>query len=420
MRRIVPLSCLLALLAVLTTPPAAAQLFSWREVPVASPEPGTFMLYGSTVAVSGDTLAVGAVAADWESFAFYVFVRQGGTWPLQAIVRVANPGQEHGLPSLALSGDTMAVGLSRVGAAAAVAGEVHVFVRRGHAWFPQAVLSEGSAAEWGLFGHSVDVAGDTLAVGAPRAGRPPRSPGIVYLYRRTGLSWQREARLVPADVSSGAGFGNDVSLAPAGNVLAAGAHWDRTGSTGPATPGSVHVFRRQGATWTREIRFQGLQGAQLGETVSLAGGALVAGSALDSAFAYSRSNGVWHREPRLFRVTDSEATGLFGFYAGSSGRWAVVLGNRGPSFDPPFTGAYLYQRNDQRRPDDGWAPLGLLAAELPFITGFDVDADTIAILSAENVVSVFTATLEADRAADLRAASGACGSRAPSSCAGGR
>jgi hypothetical protein len=409
MRRIVSLSCLLALLALA---PAGAQLFSWREALVPAPEQGAYMLFGSTVALSGGTLVVGAVQAEWEDFAFYVYEREGDAWPLRAVVRVANHGQEHGLPSLALSGDTMAVGLSRVGAAAAVAGEVRVFVRRDHEWSPQAVLSEGSAAEWGLFGHSVDVAGGTLAVGAPRAGRPPRSPGIVSIYRRTGERWQREARLVPTDVSSGAGFGNDVSLAPAGNVLAAGAHWDRTGSTGPASPGSVHVFRRQGTSWTREIRFQGLQGAQLGETVSLAGGALVAGSALDSAFAYSRSNGVWHREPRLFRVTDPEATGLFGFYAGSSGRWAVVLGNRGPSLDPPFTGAYLYQRNDQRRADDGWAPLGLLAAELPFIPDFDVDADTIAILSAENVVTVFTAT--------LTATSGACGSRAPSSYAGDR
>lgn len=410
MRRIVSLSCLLALLALA---PAAAQLFSWREARVAAPEPGAFMLYGSTVAVSGDTLAVGAVEAEWESFAFYVYVRQGDQWPLQAVVRVANHGQEHGLPSLALSGDTMAVGLSRVGAAAAVAGEVHVFVRRSGAWLPQAVLSEGSAAEWGLFGHSVDVAGDTLAVGAPRAGSRTRFPGIVYVFRRTGASWQREARLVPADLSQGAGFGNDVSLAPTGALLAAGAHWDRAGSPpGPALAGSVHVFRRQGTTWLREIRFQGFPGAQLGETVSLAGGGLVVGSAVESAFTYSRSGGAWHRGPRLFRVTDPEATGLFGFYAGSSGRWAIVLGNRGPSLDPPFTGAYLFQR----RADGGWDPRGLLAAELPFITGFDVDADTIAILSAKDVVTVYRAEL----ATDLTAASGACGSRAPSSCAGDR
>jgi hypothetical protein len=411
MRRIVSLSCLLALLALA---PAAGQLFSWREARVAAPEPGAFMLYGSTVAVSGDTLVVGAVEAEWESFAFYVYVRQGDAWPLQAVVRVANQGQEHGLPSLALSGDTMAVGLSRIGAATAVAGEVRVFVRRDHgsqAWLPQAVLSEGSDAEWGQFGHSVDVAGDTLAVGAPRAGSRPRTPGIVYVFRRTGESWQREARLVPADVSSGAGFGNDVSLAPTGNLLAAGAHWDQTGSPGPTAPGSVHVFRRQGATWLREVRFQPLAGVQIGETVSLAGGALVAGSAAGSAFAFSRRDGAWHREPRLFRVPDPEATGLFGFYAGSSGRWAIVLGNRGPSLDPPFTGAYLYQR----RADDGWDPLGLLAAELPFIAGFDVDADTVAILSAEDVVSVFTAEV-----ADPTATSGACGSRAPSSCAGDR
>ena len=83
-------------------------------------------LFGSSVALSGDTLAVGAVweasnatgidgdqsdNTEWQTGAVYVFIRSGSTWTQQAYIKASNSG---GLDwfgySMSLEGDTLAVG----------------------------------------------------------------------------------------------------------------------------------------------------------------------------------------------------------------------------------------------------------------------------------------------------------------------
>jgi hypothetical protein len=82
--------------------------------------------FGTSVAVSGNTVAVGAPSEDSNatgvngdpfnnasgaSGAVYVFVRNGSTWSQQAYVKASNPGTQDffGYP-VALSGNTVAIG----------------------------------------------------------------------------------------------------------------------------------------------------------------------------------------------------------------------------------------------------------------------------------------------------------------------
>jgi hypothetical protein len=146
------------------------------------------------VALQGDTLVVGAPSEDSagtgidvdeaddsasNAGSVYVFVRSGTTWSQQAYVKASNTGEGDRFGwRVALSGDTLAVGaLSEDSAAIGIdedqaddsasnAGAVYVFTRSGTAWSQQAYVKASNTDAGDVFGVSVALSGDTLAVGA--------------------------------------------------------------------------------------------------------------------------------------------------------------------------------------------------------------------------------------------------------------
>src|SRR6478735_9276089 len=153
-------------------------------------------LFGFNVALSGDTLVVGAPQegsnatgvngnqADNSapnSGAVYVFTRAKGVWTQQAYLKASNTGagDQFGV-NVALVGDTLAVGAygeasnatgvngDQTDNSAPNAGAVYVFTRTAGVWTQQAYLKASNAG--GLFGYGLAVVGDTLAVGAPFEG----------------------------------------------------------------------------------------------------------------------------------------------------------------------------------------------------------------------------------------------------------
>ncbi len=111
-----------------------------QEAYVKASNTGTSDSFGISVALSGDTLAVGAQSEDSAatgiggdqtnnsvsaSRAVYLFTRSGQTWSQQAYVKASNPrlGDLFGI-SVALSGDTLAVGgQNEDGAATGIGGD---------------------------------------------------------------------------------------------------------------------------------------------------------------------------------------------------------------------------------------------------------------------------------------------------------
>src|SRR5262245_10505928 len=118
--------------------------------------------FGASVALSGDTLAVGAVrddiGANVDQGSVYVFTRSGAVWTLQQKL-TANDGVAHNPfgQSVAIGGDTLVVGAGT---------SAYVFTRSGATWTQQQILTPGDSASVG-FGHSVALSGNTLVVGAP-------------------------------------------------------------------------------------------------------------------------------------------------------------------------------------------------------------------------------------------------------------
>ena len=94
---------------------------------------------GRSVAVSGETVALGVPGDDgvggMDTGAVVIFVRSGGVWSQQA--RLTRPGAAPGDAfgaSVALSGDTLAVGAPKADGSR---GEVYVYLRSGAIWSRQ-------------------------------------------------------------------------------------------------------------------------------------------------------------------------------------------------------------------------------------------------------------------------------------------
>ena len=116
-----------------------------------------------------------------ESGAAYVFVRTGSTWSQQAYLKASNTEAEDSFgESVAVSGDTVIVGAPTEGSDATGidgpqdnnnaegSGAAYVFVRTGSTWSQQIYLKASNTGTGDHFGESVAISGNTLVVGAIR------------------------------------------------------------------------------------------------------------------------------------------------------------------------------------------------------------------------------------------------------------
>jgi len=130
--------------------------------------------FGSSVAISGDTIVVGAsadgTAAGTNAGSAYVFTRTGSTWSQQDHLFADDAASDDFFgSSVAISGDTIVVGASSDSTAAGThAGSAYVFTRAGTTWSQQDHLFANDAAAYDYFGYPVAISGDTIVVGAGR------------------------------------------------------------------------------------------------------------------------------------------------------------------------------------------------------------------------------------------------------------
>ena len=197
---------------------------SWsQQAKLTASDPAGDDWFGNSVTLSGDTAVVGApldddVAAD--SGSAYVFVRSGTSWSQQAKLTASDAGGHWAYLgwSVALSGDTAVVG--------AIADDsAYVFVRSGGSWSQQVKLTASDAAASDWFGHSVAISGDTAIVGA----YGDDDSGSAYVFVRSGASWSQQAKLTASDAATGDEFGWSVALS--GDTAIIGAYLDDDGAS---------------------------------------------------------------------------------------------------------------------------------------------------------------------------------------------
>jgi len=245
--------------------------------------------FGYSVAVSGDSVVVGARQDDTSRGSAYVFTRSGTSWSQQAKLTAGDGAQGDWFgQSVALDGDTAAVG--------AVyddnTGSAYVFTRSGASWSQQAKVTASDAAGGDNFGQAVGIDGDDLAVGADGGGG---GGGAAYVFVRSGASWGQQAKLTAADAESGDAFGYSVGID--GDRIVAGARYeDEAGGNA----GSAYVFERSGTSWSQQDKLMAddaAAGDELGYAVAVDGGSVLAGAQYDDHSLDAGSAYVFTPEP---------------------------------------------------------------------------------------------------------------------------
>ncbi|MCR9162571.1 MAG: hypothetical protein ACE37F_18960 [Nannocystaceae bacterium] len=265
---------------------------TWSQAAyIKASNPGAHDRFGRSLAMSEDTLVVGASGEDSaaagvngdetsnaadSSGAVYVFERSGDSWAQQAYIKASNPGFDDGFGfAVTLSGETLAVGAYGEGSSATgvdadqtddslqFAGAVYVFERTGGSWAQQAYLKASTTGDSDHFGASLSIDGDTLAVGAhgessnamglggDESDESASNAGAVFLFRRTGSSWTQAAYLKASNTDAADGFARSVALL--GNRLAIGGFREDSAATGVNGDQSDNTASGSGAVYVRRI-----------------------------------------------------------------------------------------------------------------------------------------------------------------------
>lgn len=286
--------------------------------------------FGSSVAIDGDTVVVGAPDEDGyatgvdgddtvggttgaASGAAYVLVRgSSGKWARQAYLKADHVFAGAGFgASVAVSGDTIAVGAPRLrNESGDPAGAVFIFAREGSSWAQQAVLK--GRAENGWFG-SVALSGEQLVASAPRSGFVQYEGGALFSYTRRGVAWEMDAKHPnppSSDLSNYTWFGYRLGFSG-----------DRVVASGEQLS-TVFVLLRSGGTWAVEQPISLPGGALSKANVALDGDTLAL-SAPGVVHVFTRAGSEWIKQASLSPF-DADAADGFGSSLALEGDLLVV------------------------------------------------------------------------------------------------
>jgi|CXWL01.1.fsa_nt_gi hypothetical protein len=220
--------------------------------------------FGTSVSVDRDTAVVGAPSefAGGPGSA-NVFRWNGSSW-FEEQKLLASDGQAmDGFGySVSVSGDLAVVGAVIDDDNGTDSGSAYVFRRNGLVWVQEQKLLASDGAAGDLFGAAVSVTGDLAVVGAWLDDDNGSASGSVYVFRHhpellPAAPWVEEATLHPLDAAAGDYFGWSVCVL--GDVVLVGA---RYGDGNETDSGSAYVFRWNGAAWVQEQELVASDGAE--------------------------------------------------------------------------------------------------------------------------------------------------------------
>jgi hypothetical protein len=219
--------------------------------------------FGETIAVSGRTLVVGtihhmAASTDVEQGAAYVFIEPASGWAhaIQVAILKAPRGQSEEAfgRSVAVSGNTIVVGAPfREVDGHTDQGTAYVFVRPASGWRsakPTAELTAAGGAANEFFGESLAISGNAVLVGAPdrKVGKHAAQGAVdVFALPRSARA---DAPRQLAELTASDGQANDalgISVAISGRTAVAGADLRRSGEN--AEQGAAYVFVKPPTGW---------------------------------------------------------------------------------------------------------------------------------------------------------------------------
>jgi len=389
------------------TPAPGAQVAFAAETYLKASNSGSDDQFGTAVALSGDTMVIGAPNEDSDatgvngqgnnnsadrSGAAYVFVRQANVWVQQAYLKCAAGRITEFGSAVAISGDTIIVGAeAEDGGSTGVGGDesdrsktssgaAYVFVRSDNSWTQQAYLKPNNTTTGHYFGQAVAIEGDTAVVGSYAD-----ESGDVHVFVREDETWRHDARLTAHNAGQFDGFGQ--TLAISGDTILVGAGEEDSSAVGingdgfnnsADRNGAAYIFERapEDGEWRQQAYLKAdRRSLYFGTSVGLSGDVAVVGARWENnesgaAYVFERGEAGWQQLQRL-AASNAETVHAFGWSVDMAGEFIVVgapredsrsVGiNSNPDPFPRFRfsgAAYVYSREGA----DGWTERAYLKA----------------------------------------------------------
>jgi hypothetical protein len=329
----------------------------WTRVATLTPPTGANPVgWGHVVAVDAGNPLTAVVGGNGAEVDVYI-LNSGGNWTLQQQILApadlsggsfGNAVGTGGTNRVTISGNTLAVGDPSEGSAPVdgfSTGAAWIYTRSNNTWTQSKKLTGPGA--FGQFGASVALSGTRLMVTAPNINN---QSGAVFVYTGSGSNWSSEGTLTDPQGTESLEFGSSVALD--GNTAVVG----EDQAIAPNCPLSVVTGGRcdHGAAWVfRGPPWQRPEGPPLnsaafpdsagsfGSSVAISGGRIVVGSpfanvfdgsAGQTAYVFSQSNGLWLPAMELKAPTcdsgcafgESVATNGSGYFVGMLNQGARV------------------------------------------------------------------------------------------------
>jgi hypothetical protein len=365
--------------------------------------------FGSAVAIDGNTVVVGAIGAQVNGSptgAAYVFVEPSTGWAnmTQTATLTASDNASQFGASVAISGDTIVVGAPRTAMGDyPQVGAVYVYVKPAGGWTSMTETAkltgyhvDGGGDDW--IGTTVAIDGNTIVAGAPNVYPDFHAlgEGEVFVYEKPKDGWQDSIENAVLYYQLG-GIGFAHSVAVSGGTIAVGA--DGCCYNGITALGSALVYVEPAEGWrTTPNAAAQLTSAEVsandafGYAVAVVGNTVVVGSPqiwdyeVGAAYVYVEPDGGWanmaQQTAELYPSFSVE--GDFGEFLAMSGN-TVLIG-------APFTdvehgqqgAAYIFSK-----PQDGWISTMNYNAMLTTANGFGYNfGQSVSISGATSVVGV--------------------------------
>lgn len=320
--------------------------------------------FGSSVALADGTALIGTpgheVGGQFFAGAVYVFTQSGTDWSQQAEIGDPEPveGDLFG-SSVALDGDTALIGApSSFAGGQSSAGAVYVFQGAGASWSQQARLVDPDGSTTEKFGSALALCGDTALVGALNTtvnGQPPK--GAAFVYGGSGSTWTRQAVLTDPNIGGDDGFGAAVALSADAAVVGAPNTWDHN-TVYPQYVGTAYLFAGSGTSWSAPTEMMAgdtrKQGDNYGSWAAIEGDTVLIGAEWKTiptgltqkcqagsvyvehrcaapSVTISGADDTWHTSPvalTLDATIDAELSlGLFRYSLEGGTNWGLVPGD---------------------------------------------------------------------------------------------
>jgi hypothetical protein len=362
--------------------------------------------FGVSVAVSGDAVVVGAHNDEGRTGAAYVFARNHdpdnpGTptadhWgEVQKLTASDGAAQDYFGLSVAISGDTVVVGADEDDDNGFDSGSAYVFARNQGGpdnWGEVKKLTASDGVMGDYFGYAVSISGDTALVGAYMDDDKGGSSGAVYLFARNQGGIDNWGQVKKGTASGGAtGDRTGFSVSISGDTVVAGA-------VGYASYlGATYVFERRGEEWFEQQHRSAPDGAAsdyFGYAVSISGDTAVVGAygddlSLDgnegSAYVLGRNQGGTASDWGLLKkltAADGADGDEFGISVSIHGDTLVVGAHQDDDLGSNCGAAYVFARNQGGA--DNWGLVKKLTAadgagNDAFGHAVAIDGDTVVV-----------------------------------------